>query len=93
MVMHCELSTFCAGSCPVAMNNAVTILLAWALKPPRAPATADPARFLIMLSSTSFSTVVLRTFCTTSPLIIASQTTDFPRPSIQFTAVGFLSEQ
>ena len=27
-----------------------------------------------------------------SPLSTASQTTDFPRPSIQFTAAGFLSE-
>jgi hypothetical protein len=25
--------------------------------------------------------------------MIASHTTDFPRPSIQFTAAGFLSEQ
>ncbi|KAM1069083.1 hypothetical protein ACFX2A_000971 [Malus domestica] len=29
----------------------------------------------------------------TSPLITALQTTDLPRPSIQFTAAGFLSEQ
>lgn len=93
IVMQWELSTFCAGSWPVAMKMAVTILLAWALKPPRAPAIAEPARFLIVFSSTSDCTLVFRTFFTTSSLITASQTTDFPRPSIQFTAAGFLSEQ
>jgi len=93
IVMQWELSTFCAGSWPVAMKMAVTILLAWALKPPRAPAIAEPARFLIVFSSTSDCTFVFRTFFTTSSLITASQTTDFPRPSIQFTAAGFLSEQ
>ncbi|BAT06215.1 Os08g0512801, partial [Oryza sativa Japonica Group] len=75
------------------MKIAVTILLAWALKPPRAPATAEPARFLITLSSTNDCTLVFSTFLTTSSLITASQTTDLPRPSIQFTAAGFLSEQ
>jgi hypothetical protein len=48
---------------------------------------------LITFNSTSAWTLVLRTFLTTSSLIIASQTKDFPRPSIQFTAADFLSEQ
>jgi hypothetical protein len=37
--------------------------------------------------------LVLRTFLTISSFITASQTIDFPRPSIQLTAAGFLSEQ
>mmetsp|Transcript_17676 Transcript_17676/g.68602 ORF Transcript_17676/g.68602 Transcript_17676/m.68602 type:complete len:210 (-) Transcript_17676:787-1416(-) len=53
----------------------------------------EPTRFLLMLSSTMRSTVVLRTSRTTSARMTASQTTDRPRPSIQFTAEAFLSVQ
>lgn len=40
MVMQLLLSTFCAGSCPVARNTAVTMLAAWALNPPMDPVEA-----------------------------------------------------
>ncbi|GMP37216.1 hypothetical protein CsSME_00009006 [Camellia sinensis var. sinensis] len=69
------------------------MLLAWALNPPSAPAMAEPVRFFSMFSSTNDATSVFRTFSTTASFIITSQTTDLPRPSIQFTAAGFLSEQ
>lgn len=46
---------------PVAMNMAVTMFAACALNPPMDPAMADPTRFLLMLSSTNASTVVLST--------------------------------
>lgn len=36
-MMQLELSTFCAGSCPVARKHAVTILDACALNPPIEP--------------------------------------------------------
>nr|GLL26953.1 3-hydroxy-3-methylglutaryl-coenzyme A reductase-like [Ipomoea trifida] len=64
------------------------MLAAWALNPPRAPAMADPVRFLSMLSSTKEATSVFSTLLTTSSFIMASQTTDLPRPSIQLTAAG-----
>eukprot|EP00967_Tisochrysis_lutea_P132551 scaffold231562_cov28-Tisochrysis_lutea.AAC.1 len=57
-------------------SRAVTILEAWALKPPSAPAMAEPIRFLATLSSQAAATVVLRTRSTTSPLIVASTTTE-----------------
>nr|GLL26952.1 receptor-like protein 12 [Ipomoea trifida] len=68
--------------------TADTMLAAWALNPPRAPAMADPVRFLSMLSSTKEATSVFSTLVTTSSFIMASQTTDLPRPSIQLTAAG-----
>nr|GMC91970.1 3-hydroxy-3-methylglutaryl-coenzyme A reductase-like [Ipomoea batatas] len=64
------------------------MLAAWALNPPRAPAMADPVRFLSMLSSTKEATSVFSTLLTTSSFIMASQTTDLPRPSIQLTAAA-----
>merc|ERR1719491_1556484 len=92
-VMQLELSTFCAGSCPVARKTAVTILAAWALNPPIDPANADPIKFLSILSLTIVFTSVLRVARTTSFGIVASTTTDFPLPSIQLIAEGFLSVQ
>ena len=40
---------------------AVTMLEAWALKPPMLPAMAEPTRFLLMLSSTRAGTEVFKT--------------------------------
>lgn len=57
-VMQLEDSTFWAGSWPVAMNMAVTILEACALLPPMDPAMAEPIKFFWTLRSTSDSTVV-----------------------------------
>lgn len=48
-------------TCPVAMKSAVTMLAACALNPPIAPATAEPTRFLLMLSSANADTLVFRT--------------------------------
>ena len=108
---HMEDSTFCAGSWPVAMKMAVTMLEAWALKPPTEAAMAEPTRFLAMLSSTSSSTLVLSVLRTTALGMVASATTvlqrsdqsgnstlhaapfTLPRPSIQLSAVAFLSVQ
>jgi hypothetical protein len=92
-VMQFELTTFCAGSCPVAKKIAVRIFDACALNPPIDPAIALPTRFFLMFRLHSASTVVLSTFFTTLPGITASATTLFPRPSIQFIAAGFLSVQ
>ena len=93
IVIQWELSIFWAGSWPVAINTAETILDAWALKPPMAPASADPVKFLSMFNSNKAGTVVFKTLLTTASVMTASHTTDFPRPSIQFTTVGFLSAQ
>jgi hypothetical protein len=76
-VMQWELSTFCAGSCPVAIKSAVTKLDAWALNPPNIidismqlyiygmspmdPAIADPIKFLFIFKSTRSFTVVFNT--------------------------------
>ena len=49
-------------TCPVAMKMAVTIFIAWALKPPTEPAMADPIRFLLVFTSTKESTLVFKTF-------------------------------
>ena len=75
------------------MNMAVTMLAACALKPPMLPAMAEPTKFLLRLRSISAFTDVFSTDLTTSALIVASHTTDLPRPSIQFIAEGFLSVQ
>mmetsp|Transcript_35788 Transcript_35788/g.83528 ORF Transcript_35788/g.83528 Transcript_35788/m.83528 type:complete len:308 (+) Transcript_35788:566-1489(+) len=91
-VMHCDDSTFCAASCPVARKSAVTMFDACALNPPSAPAIAEPMRFLAVLSCTIASTLVLSVLRTMSPLIVASTTTEQPRPSTQFTAADFLSQ-
>mmetsp|Transcript_3662 Transcript_3662/g.10255 ORF Transcript_3662/g.10255 Transcript_3662/m.10255 type:complete len:207 (-) Transcript_3662:318-938(-) len=69
------------------------MLDACALNPPSAPAIAEPIRFLATLSSHAASTVVLRTDSTTWPGIVASATTEQPRPEIQLTAAAFLSQQ
>lgn len=61
-VIQLPLETHCAGSWPVAMNIAVTMLAAWALNPPMAPAMAEPTRFLLTLSSESAKTVVFKTW-------------------------------
>mmetsp|Transcript_1132 Transcript_1132/g.2546 ORF Transcript_1132/g.2546 Transcript_1132/m.2546 type:complete len:221 (+) Transcript_1132:424-1086(+) len=90
-VIQLEDSTFCAGSCPVAKKIAVTMLEAWALNPPMAPAIADPIRFLLMFVCTRAATVVLRVVRTTSFGMTASTTTDLPRPCNQFVAAAFLS--
>mmetsp|Transcript_4765 Transcript_4765/g.7562 ORF Transcript_4765/g.7562 Transcript_4765/m.7562 type:complete len:201 (-) Transcript_4765:309-911(-) len=90
-VMQLELSTFCAGSCPVARKTAVTLFAAWALNPPTVPAMALPMRFLLRFASTMAFTDVLSVDLTTSAGIVASITTLFPRPSIQFIAAAFLS--
>lgn len=92
-VIQFELSTFCAGSCPVARYMAVKIFAACALNPPIEPAIADPTRFLDMFRSTIASTDVFKTDCTIALGIIASADTDFPLPSIQLMAAGFLSVQ
>mmetsp|Transcript_38031 Transcript_38031/g.80968 ORF Transcript_38031/g.80968 Transcript_38031/m.80968 type:complete len:220 (+) Transcript_38031:1790-2449(+) len=91
-VIHCEDSMFCAASCPVARKSAVTMLEACALKPPRAPAMAEPMRFLAVLSCTIASTDVLSVLRTMSAEIVASTTTEHPRPSIQLIAAAFLSQ-
>ena len=91
-VMHCEDSTFCAASWPQAMKSAVTMLEACALKPPSAPAIAEPTRFLAAFSSQIAATLVLSTRPTSSPGMVASTTTEQPRPSIQLTAAAFLSQ-
>mmetsp|Transcript_1519 Transcript_1519/g.3035 ORF Transcript_1519/g.3035 Transcript_1519/m.3035 type:complete len:229 (-) Transcript_1519:135-821(-) len=57
------------------------------------PATIDPTRFFTLFTSTRLADVVFNTLLTMSSWIIVSQTTLFPRPSIQFTADGFLSVQ
>ena len=46
------------------------------------PAMADPTRFLAVFSSQMASTVVLSTVETMAPGIVASTTTEHPRPSI-----------
>lgn len=46
-----------------------------------------------MFARTRSSTLVFRTERTMLERTVASATTDFPRPSIQFTAAGFLSQQ
>mmetsp|Transcript_70274 Transcript_70274/g.120697 ORF Transcript_70274/g.120697 Transcript_70274/m.120697 type:complete len:328 (-) Transcript_70274:157-1140(-) len=90
-VMQLADSTTCAGSCPQARNTALTTLAACALKPPTLPAMADPTKFLRVATSTIPRTVVLRVSLTILDGIRASHTTDFPRPSIQLIAAGFLS--
>uniref|UniRef100_A0A6B0U4H7 Putative secreted protein n=1 Tax=Ixodes ricinus TaxID=34613 RepID=A0A6B0U4H7_IXORI len=72
---------------------AVTMLAACALNPPTLPAMAEPIKFFVMFTSTKAWVFVLRTSFTTLAGIVASQTTLFPRPSIQFSAAGFLSVQ
>jgi hypothetical protein len=64
------------------MNIAATMFAACALKPPIVPAIAEPTRFFVRFKSTSALGDVFKTDLTTSPLTMASQTTDFPRPSI-----------
>merc|ERR1712232_523584 len=91
IVRQLLLSTFCAGSWPVAKNTAVTIFDACALKPPIVPDIADPIRFFCRFVSTIAFTVVLSTDLTIDFGIVASTTTLFPRPSIQFVAAAFLS--
>jgi hypothetical protein len=60
----------------------------------KAVARSDASvKFLSMFSSNKAGTVVFKTLLTTASVMTASHTTDFPRPSIQFTAVGFLSAQ
>lgn len=67
---------------------------AWALNPPEAmPANALPTRFLAVLSFTMAAAVVFYTPSSTSFRMILPATIDFPRPSIQFSADGFLSVQ
>jgi len=88
-VMQLDDSTFWAGSCPVARNMAVTILEACALKPPILPAIADPIKFLAMLTSTRASTVVFSTSWMSLAGIVASATILLPRPSVQFSELGF----
>mmetsp|Transcript_17751 Transcript_17751/g.68860 ORF Transcript_17751/g.68860 Transcript_17751/m.68860 type:complete len:279 (+) Transcript_17751:334-1170(+) len=90
-VMQLELSTFWAGSCPHARYTAVTTLEACALKPPMEPAMAEPTRFFCVFRSSISSTLLFSTVCTMLRLIVASTTTDLPRPSTQLTAAGFLS--
>src|SRR5258706_6311263 len=92
-VIQFELSTFCAGSWPVARNRAVRKLAACALKPPIDPAIAVPTKFFLLFRLTKSATVVLRIDRTTLPGTIASATTLFPRPSIQLIGAGFLSVQ
>ena len=91
-VMQFDDSTFCAASWPVARKTAVTMFDACALKPPLVPAIADPTKFFAVLSCAAASGVVLSTRETTSAGSVASATTEQPRPSIQLTAAGFLSE-
>lgn len=69
---------------PHAINIAVTIFAACALNPPILPAIAEPTRFLLIFKSTNALTDVFNTDFTISPLTMASQITDFPRPSILF---------
>ncbi len=54
---------------------------------------AEPIRFFDILRSTNAEVEVLRTDLTTWAGMMASATTDLPRPSTQFTAAGFLSVQ
>lgn len=60
---------------------------------PILPAIAEPIMFFDIFKSTKACVVVFKTEETTSAETIHSQTTDFPLPSIQFTADGFLSVQ
>lgn len=60
---------------------------------PILPAIAEPIMFFDIFKSTKVCVVVFKMEKTTSAEIIHSQTTDFPLPSIQFTADGFLSVQ
>merc|ERR1719419_163608 len=92
-VIQLELHTVWAGSCPVAMKTAATMLAAWALNPPMLPAIAEPIRFLLVLRSTTAWTDVFSRDFTTVLGTTASHTTDLPRPSSQLTADGFLSVQ
>jgi len=64
-----------------------------AIEAPMAPASTDSVKFLSMFSSNKAGTVVFKALATTASVMIASHTTDFPRLSIQFTVVGFLSAQ
>ena len=91
--MQLLLAMFWAASWPVAMKMAVTMLAAWALKPPMLPAMAEPVRFLAMLRSQSADVVVLSVVSMMSPGMMAWHVTDLPRPSIQLMAAGFLSVQ
>lgn len=68
------------------MKMAATILAACALYPPTLPAMAEPIRFLFMFRFTRALTVVFSVFLTTLAGMMASQTTDLPRPSILKTA-------
>ena len=78
------------------------------MKPPMLPAMDDPTRFLEMLRSTRAEVEVFSTELTMCAgtmawkvLVIANEdgrdltsaTTDFPLPSTQLTAAGFLSVQ
>ena len=76
-------------TCPLAINTAVTMLEACALKPPILPATAEPYKFLLTFKSTRSRTLVLRTVRTTDAGTTASHTTDFPRPSTLETITQF----
>ena len=60
IVIQFALTTVWAGSCPVAMKMAATTLAAWAFCPPMLPASADPIKFLLMLTSTKASAVVFK---------------------------------
>ena len=51
----------------------------------------EPTRFFEILRSTRAEVDVLRTDLTTCAGTTASATTDFPRPSTQLIAAGFLS--
>ena len=55
------------------------------------PSLCVPVLFLTMLMSTKASAVVFNVLSTMSLGMIASATTDFPRPLIQLRADGFLS--
>mmetsp|Transcript_63730 Transcript_63730/g.132700 ORF Transcript_63730/g.132700 Transcript_63730/m.132700 type:complete len:273 (-) Transcript_63730:1136-1954(-) len=91
MVRQLLLSTFCAGSCPVARNTAVTMLAACALNPPTLPAMAEPMWFFCLLVSIMSYTELFSTDLTMFSGMIASTTMLLPRPRIQLIAAGFLS--
>mmetsp|Transcript_17910 Transcript_17910/g.39715 ORF Transcript_17910/g.39715 Transcript_17910/m.39715 type:complete len:242 (+) Transcript_17910:347-1072(+) len=91
MVRQLLLSTFCAGSCPVARKTAVTMLAACALKPPTDPAMADPMWFFCLLVSIMSYTELFSTEVTMLSGMMASTTMLLPRPRIQLIAAGFLS--
>ena len=61
------------------------------MNPPIVPAMALPIKFFCILVCTIAATVVFNVRCTVDFGMVASTTTDLPRPSIQLVAAAFLS--